>query len=132
MLDEAGNTPLRRLPEYASTLSGLGVQLVTIWQSKAQIETLYGKAAVAEDIGLEEVGTGQGQVTLAQNLESESAVDAFLTRAAEAGAKILKPAAKVFWGGYSGYFADLDGHVWEVAHNPFLPLAPDGSPRLPD
>jgi uncharacterized glyoxalase superfamily protein PhnB len=53
-------------------------------------------------------------------------VDTTLREAERAGARILKPAQKVFWGGYSGYFADLDGYPWEVAHNPFCTLHPDG------
>ncbi len=47
-------------------------------------------------------------------------MDALIQQAIEAGATLVKPAGKVFWGGYSGYFKDLDGHLWEVAHNPFF------------
>ena len=61
-------------------------------------------------------------VTLAWNAESEAAVDAIFAHARRAGAKIVKPPHKVFWGGYSGYFADPDGHLWEVAYNPFFPI----------
>ena len=55
-----------------------------------------------------------------------------MARAEAAGARILKPAAKTFWGGYDGYFADPDGHVWEVAFNPFWELDEDGRVRLPE
>ena len=58
--------------------------------------------------------------------------DAVCLAAVDAGAKVLKRPEKVFWGGYSGYFADPDGHVWEIATNPFWPLSPDGSLTLPD
>ena len=57
---------------------------------------------------------------------AESDVDAFMAKAEAAGARILKQAAKTFWGGYSGYFADADGHVWEIAFNPFWRLEEDG------
>ena len=72
-----------------------------------------------------------GAVTLAQNFTTEAEVDAAFTQALAAGATALKPPEKVFWGGYSGYWADPDGHVWEVAMNPFWPLAADGSLTLP-
>ena len=64
--------------------------------------------------------------TLAHNVESEATVDAILAQAETAGGKLIKPAQKVFWGGYSGYFADLDGFLWEVAFNPFSKLGPNG------
>jgi uncharacterized protein len=69
---------------------------------------------------------------LAWNCSSPSAVDATLAAAAQAGGRLLKVADKVFWGGYSGYFADPEGHVWEVAHNPGFPLSEDGRLTLPD
>ncbi len=72
-----------------------------------------------------------GSHALAINLGSRAEVDAALAAAAAAGARILKPAAEVFWGGYSGYFADPDGHCWEVAHNPGFPLDADGRVQLP-
>jgi catechol 2,3-dioxygenase-like lactoylglutathione lyase family enzyme len=70
---------------------------------------------------------GFGGITLAINLASPDAVDAALAQAERAGGHILKPAAKVFWGGYSGYFADPDDHPWEVAHNPFCTINADGT-----
>ncbi len=75
---------------------------------------------------------GTGAMTLAQNMETEAEVDRVFARAIKAGAAVLKPPQKVFWGGYSSYFADPDGHVWEIAHNPFWPLSADGSLTLPD
>jgi uncharacterized glyoxalase superfamily protein PhnB len=70
-------------------------------------------------------------VALAINMESEALVDEVIAAAAAAGGSVLKPAATTFWGGYSGYFTDLDGHAWEVAHNPGFPLRADGSVELP-
>ena len=64
--------------------------------------------------------------TLAHNLRSEAEVDATFVRLREAGATIVKPPEKVFWGGYSGYFADADGHRWEVAYNPHWTVREDG------
>ncbi len=71
-------------------------------------------------------------VALAWNCRSEADVDAAIMRARAAGATVPKPAQKTFWGGYAGYFADPDGHLWEVAHNPGFPLSDDGRLLLPD
>ena len=84
---------------------------------------LYGVAALAEDIGpgvSPPAPGGFNGFTLAHNVGSIEEVDEIFASLAKDGVTILKPPAKVFWGGYSGYFADPDGHPWEVAHNPFL------------
>ncbi len=95
---------------------------------------LYGLEALAEDaqLALADLTPGHnfGGVALAYNVTSPEAVDATLKEAEAAGATLLKPGQKVFWGGYSGYFADPDGHPWEVAHNPFWTLKEDGSVSL--
>lgn len=85
---------------------------------------LYGREALAEDIGVSAEGNGFAGVALAHNLASEAEVDELLEQAVAAGAKLVKPGQKVFWGGYSGYFADPDGYLWEVAHNPFVWVGP--------
>jgi catechol 2,3-dioxygenase-like lactoylglutathione lyase family enzyme len=72
-----------------------------------------------------------GGITLAINVESPEAVAAGLDAAVAAGGKILKPATVADWGGTSGYFADPDGHPWEVAHNPGFPIGEDGRVRIP-
>ena len=92
---------------------------------------LFGKAALAEDQGRDGAELGTGAMTLAQNFATEAEVDEAFDKAVAAGAKALKRPEKVFWGGYSGYYADPDGHAWEVAMNPFWPLAEDGSLTLP-
>ncbi|HZC73411.1 MAG TPA: VOC family protein [Jatrophihabitans sp.] len=69
---------------------------------------------------------------LAMNVESATAVEDVLARAVAAGARIARPAETTEWGGYNGYFADPEGHLWEVAHNPFWPIGPDGMPQLPE
>jgi uncharacterized glyoxalase superfamily protein PhnB len=83
---------------------------------------LFGRAALAEDQGRAGATLGTGAMTLAQNFPDREAVDAAFAQAVAAGGTPLKRPEAVFWGGYSGYYADPDGHVWEVAHNPFWPL----------
>jgi uncharacterized protein len=89
---------------------------------------LYPSEALAEDANLPAARSrsrarqGIGGVTLAHNVASQAAADAVIAEALAAGATLLKPAADTFWGGYSGYFADPDGHPWEVAWNPYFPL----------
>lgn len=85
---------------------------------------LYGREALAEDAQVSAQGSGFNSFTLAHNVESEAEVDALLAQAVSAGATLVKPGQKVFWGGYSGYFKDPDGHLWEIAHNPFCWIGP--------
>ena len=104
---------------------------IVFFQLGGIILGLYDRQALAEDARLE-VGTGFGGMALAHNGRTKEEVDKILREAERAGATILKPAEDVFWGGYSGYFQDPNGHVWEVAFNPFLPIAEDGSVILPE
>lgn len=83
---------------------------------------LYPREALAEDACLPSERSRFGGVTLAHNVRSKAEAEAVIAEALAAGAALLKPAADTFWGGYSGYFADPDGHPWEVAWNPFFPL----------
>ncbi len=83
---------------------------------------LFPRVELAKDIGIDAEGSGFSAFTLAHNVASPEAVDSVLHEAEVAGATIIKPGQKVFWGGYSGYFADPDGFHWEVAHNPFMDL----------
>lgn len=88
---------------------------------------LYQRAAMADELGIPEAEIGGfSGLTLAHNLREKSEVAPLIERARAAGARILKEPQDVFWGGYHGYFADLDGHIWEVAHNPFSPLGSKG------
>lgn len=73
----------------------------------------------------------RSSLSLAINVASPEEVDAALEAAEAAGGRVVKPAQKVFWGGYSGYFADPEGNLWEVAHNPFWPLDERGLPVIP-
>ena len=85
---------------------------------------LYGRDALAEDATVSAEGNGFEGFTLSHNVDSESDVDSVMTQALSAGATLVKPAQKVFWGGYSGYFKDLDGHLWEIAYNPHFWVGP--------
>jgi uncharacterized protein len=102
-------------------------------QAGGSAVVLWGRAKLADDAGIEDAGAdGFGGVALAQNVRSREEVDAIMAAARAAGATITKPAAETFYGGYAGYFADLDGHLWEIAHNPGFTLRDDGSLVLPD
>jgi uncharacterized protein len=93
---------------------------------------LYSRESLAEDAGgVPADGTGFAGFTIAHNVDSEAAVDELLEQAISAGAKRVKPAQKVFWGGYSGYFADPDGYLWEVAYNPLFWVGPRDEDEQP-
>ncbi len=90
---------------------------------------LYGYGALAKDASVSSAGSGFEGFTLAHNVTSESEVDQIIQQAVSAGATLAKAAQETFWGGYSGYFKDPDGHLWEVAYNPFFWVGPtDESP----
>ena len=108
-----------------------GTEDVAFYQMHGTVLGLFGREDLARDQGREGVALGTGAMTLAQNFASEAEVDAAFDVAILAGGTALKCPEKVFWGGYSGYWADPDGHVWEVAMNPFWPLNDDGSLTLP-
>lgn len=88
---------------------------------------LFPRHELAKDIGIPDQGSGFGGTTLSYNAKDEVEVDQVMHEAQHAGARILKAPQKVFWGGYSGYFADPDGHIVEVAHNPFWQLDSEGN-----
>jgi predicted lactoylglutathione lyase len=91
---------------------------------------LYPKAMLAADLGIPEDAIGGfSGMTLSHNVRTKEEVAPLLELAVVAGGRILKPAGDIFWGGFIGYFSDPDGHVWEVAFNPFSPLAEDGAFR---
>ena len=94
---------------------------VVFFQLPGMIFALWSRQSLAEDAHVKDNG-GFGGIALAYNARSKAEVDAVLAEAKAAGATILKPAQDVFWGGYSGYFADPDGHPWEVAWNPGWPI----------
>jgi uncharacterized protein len=93
--------------------------------------SLYPRHLLAEDATVEDIPTGFSGLTLAHNTRSEKEVDDVLKKVASLGATIVKPAQKVFWGGYSGYFKDINGHLFEVAYNPFWEMNDDDDLVLP-
>jgi catechol 2,3-dioxygenase-like lactoylglutathione lyase family enzyme len=93
---------------------------------------LFGWEALAEDAALPaEPRARFGGFTLAINVETAEEVARYLDEAVAAGGTLLKPATTMDWGGTSGYFADPDGHPWEIAHNPSFPIGPDGRLHIP-
>jgi hypothetical protein len=105
---------------------------VTFFHGSGAVLALFGRGELAADAGVPDSPPGFPGVALACNLASREEVDAFHARAVAAGGRSVKPPGQVFWGGYSGYFADPDGHLWEVAHNPFFPLDEQGLVQLPE
>ena len=105
---------------------------IVFYRMNGLVMGLFPLADLADDQGRPGAALGTGAMTLAQNFATETEVDAAFAQALDAGAAALKAPEKVFWGGYSGYFTDPDGHVWELAMNPFWPLSEDGSPILPE
>jgi hypothetical protein len=86
---------------------------------------LYEYQALAEDANVDHCGDGFRRFALVHNVRSETEVDEVLKLAVAHGAELVKPGQKVFWGGYSGYFRDPDGFLWEVACNPFFWVGPE-------
>ena len=105
---------------------------IVFFQAGGMALALYPRHELAKDANISTEGHGFGGVTLAYNARSRAEVDAVLAEAAVAGGKLVKPAQEAFWGGYSGYFSDPDGFLWEVAWNPSFPIAEDGSIRIPE
>ena len=105
---------------------------VSFFQAGPLVLSVFGRAALADDAGLPAKGSGFRGVSLAMNLPSEEAVDAEFGRWVAAGATAVKEPQRAFWGGYTGYLADPDGHLWELAFNPGMPVRPDGTMELPD
>lgn len=103
---------------------GLGLPMregdsgVAFFQLRGLWLALFPREALAEDAGVSSVGRGFTGITLAHNVRTDKEVDALLEQAVAAGGLLVKAGGPAFWGGYSGYFADPDGHLWEVAANP--------------
>ena len=112
---------------------GQEVEETVFFQAGGMAVVLWGREKLADDAG---VVAGPpvafGGIALAHNVRSREEVDVALAAARDAGGAITRPAQETFYGGYAGYFADPDGHLWEVGYNPGFSLAPDGSLTLPD
>ncbi len=107
-----------------------GTEGIVFFQAGGIALALFSRANLAKDARISDDGQGFSGVSLAYNARSREEVDSVLAEAKAAGAKLLKPAQNAFWGGYSGYFTDPDGFLWEIAWHPAFPIAEDGSIRL--
>jgi uncharacterized glyoxalase superfamily protein PhnB len=112
--------------------SSASQEAVTFFKAGSVVLGLFGRDPLQEDAAAGNLWTGNGGIAVAMNYASEAEVDAMMAKAEAEGARILKPAQKVFWGGYSGYFADPIGHAWEVAFNPFWSVDEQGHVDLPE
>ncbi len=106
-------------------------ETITFIQLKGMVLGLFSRHSLAEDAGVPDSVPGFSGITLSHNLKSEPDVDLAYQFALSCGASAVKPPEKVFWGGYSGYFSDPDGHLWEIAYNPFFLVDEEGFVSLP-
>ena len=112
---------------------GQDVEQTVFFQAGGLALVLWGRQKLAEDAGAEDSvhRAGFDGVALAHNVRSRQEVDEIIGAAERAGGRVTRPPAETSYGGYAGYFADPDGHLWEVAHNPGFKLADDGTLVLP-
>jgi hypothetical protein len=118
--------------ERLGWIPALEIEETAFFQGNGVVVVLWAREKLAEDSGIPDDGARWGGIALAHNVASREEVDDLIERARAAGAAITREPAETFYGGYAGVFRDLDGHAWEVAHNPGFGLAPDGSVILPD
>ncbi|MGC4780197.1 VOC family protein [Micromonospora zamorensis] len=112
---------------------GQEVEETVFLQAGGLALVLWSRQKLAADAGISDRRTdGFGGVTLAQNVRSREEVDELMATATKAGGTVTMPARETFYGGYAGYFADPDGHLWEIAWNPGFTLAADGTLTVPD
>lgn len=130
-----GVADLARAKAFYDALGWHGevVEETVFYQAGGLALVLWGREKLAADSGVaDRTADGSfGGITLAHNLRSREEVDALVRTAQEAGATITRAAAETFYGGYAACFADPDGHLWEIAHNPGIPLNDDGTLQLP-
>lgn len=112
---------------------GQEIEQTVFFQAGGLAVVLWGREKLVADGGVSDAaGSGFGGIALAHNVRSRGEVDQIMAAAQAAGATVTRHAEQTFYGGYAGYFADLDGHLWEIAHNPAFTLTEDGSLVLPD
>jgi predicted lactoylglutathione lyase len=109
----------------------MDVEETAFFQANGVVITLWSREKLASDMGLPDEGSTFGGIALAHNVGSREEVHAVIEQAREAGAAVTREPSETFYGGYAGVFRDLDGHAWEVAHNPGFGLTADGSVELP-
>jgi hypothetical protein len=105
---------------------------VVFFQAGGMALALFPRQELAKDANVTPQGDGFRAISLAYSARHRAEVNSVLEEAEAAGAKLVKPAQDAFWGGYSGYFSDPDGFLWEVAWNPSFAMAEDGSIRIPE
>jgi len=119
---------------YAETLgwkpSSASNDDIAFFQAGGVVLGLYPREKLVEDAMTSSEGSGFSGITLAYNAQSEAEVDEIISDLKSKGVKIVKEPQKVFWGGYSSYFADPDDYLWEVAYNPFFPFDENGNLKL--
>jgi predicted lactoylglutathione lyase len=109
----------------------LDIQETAFFQANGIVLVLWAREKLAEDMGIPDDGSRWSGIVLAHNVGSREEVDGVIGRARANGAEITREPSETFYGGYAGGFRDLDGHAWEIAHNPGFGLADDGSVILP-
>jgi uncharacterized protein len=105
---------------------------VAFFQTNGSILAVWLRDELAKDVGVPSDGSGFSGFSLAHNVQTHDEVDEVLATAEKSGGRLVKPGVEKDWGGYAGYFADPDGHLWEVAWNPGFPLREDGTIELPE
>jgi predicted lactoylglutathione lyase len=105
----------------------LDIEETAFFQANGVVLVLWGREKLAADSGIEDDGAAWGGIALAHNVASREEVDEVIEQARANGATVTREPAETFYGGYAGVFRDLDGHAWEIAHNPGFGLADDGS-----
>ena len=130
-----GVTDLHRARRFYEQLGWQGQEVdeTVFFQTGGGALVLWARDKLALDCGVtDDSPEGFDGVALAQNVSSTAQVDVVIAAAEQAGATVTKRPTETFYGGYAGCFADPDGHVWEIAHNPGFPMADDGSITIPD
>jgi len=110
----------------------MDVEETAFFRSNGVVLVLWSREKLAADMGVADDGARWGGIALAHNVASDDEVERIVEQARASGAEISREPARTFYGGYAGCFRDLDGHVWEVAHNPGFGLTDDGSVILPE
>jgi predicted lactoylglutathione lyase len=112
--------------------AAMDIEDTAFFQANGVVLVLWGREKLAADLGIADDGARWGGVALAHNVASDEEVDRVVEQARANGAEVTREPSPTFYGGYAGGFRDLDGHVWEVAHNPGFGLTDDGSAILPE
>jgi catechol 2,3-dioxygenase-like lactoylglutathione lyase family enzyme len=130
-----GVADLERARSFYEALgwSGHEMEETVFFQAGGAVVVLWGREKLAADSGVEAGRAGGfGGIVLAHNVRSRAEVDEIVVAAERAGATVTRPPSETFYGGYAACFADPDGHLWEISHNPGFTLAGDGSLILPE